>query len=344
MDVVPMMSVMGLVVLVLAAVVVAFGIFGGLTRRAGTPVHQHVRRSRGLPVALSVACAIGLLLMVKLTVAPSRHQQSPTVVYEQAQNGTIEEATRTPGQQQSVHPALVPGNVSPLPTEAEDRSSETQGSVPEDRSSETQGGVPEDPSAETQVAGDAAIDGLPAEGSDDKLPAWTQKSKVVLAQGEVDVVLLVTKSALFATEEEARSEATSAAKTVLQSRMVEDYPQLDRWQMPAAVFAGHSQKRTHTQVKMHDFGQFREPMYQVWVQYEDSAAVREPMIDFWESTRAGDLATRYVAGMGFLALCLGTFSAGMRVFLAAPGTRAKSVATAVALAGGTAATAVLFLA
>ena len=74
-------------------------------------------------------------------------------------------------------------------------------------------------------------------------------------------------------------------------------------------------------------------MYRGYLEYLDSAAAREPVIEAWKSTFASNRAMQYGVVFGVFAMGLGVVSAGLRAVSAAKGSRSRAVMTALAFAG-----------
>jgi hypothetical protein len=172
-------------------------------------------------------------------------------------------------------------------------------------------------------------------------PDWTAQTQRIIEAGQVPRILFVASSELCATEEEARQEAEAAAIATLHDRLSPVYSQYKDWPIPADVFETVALKQSFTQKTMHRFGSFVEPMYQVYLQFEDSADVREPIAEQWQQSAVSGRVGQYAIGMGVLALLLGMSSAVMRGIAAPSGHKRGPVVTAVAL--GVGAVAALFI-
>ncbi len=165
------------------------------------------------------------------------------------------------------------------------------------------------------------------------VPAWTQTEKVVLHEGEVGETLFVASSQPSDSKELALREAVQLATVNLKERLSETYPDFSDRPIPEAVFKVHAIKQNFTESWMEQFGAFEEPMFRVYIQYEDSARVREPIVEAWQRSAVAGRVTGMAGGMGLAAMCLGMLSAFMRIFLAAPGKRRGPVITTTAFAG-----------
>ena len=128
-------------------------------------------------------------------------------------------------------------------------------------------------------------------------------------------------------------EAMQQAIGKFRSRLAETYSNLAVQPVPEKIFRAASMKQVHVEKRMHSFGAYEEPMYRVYLQYLDSAETREPVIEAWKSTFAGNRAIQYGVGFGVLAALLGVVSAGLRAVSAAKGSRGRAVMTALAFAG-----------
>jgi|GEM_PF-1961245 len=189
--------------------------------------------------------------------------------------------------------------------------------------------VPEDGRADVDVVReDGAVD-------DPGLPEWTKTPERTLVEGQVPTVRRVVQSGLYATQEEATRAAALQVQRELRARLSESYPQFASWNIPATTVETYSIKQRYAEERETQFGEFREPMYQVWLQYEDSPHVRDPIIAEWERSAVAGRSQLFVVGAGLLALLLGTVSAGTRTMMAPRGKRGRAGFATVAL--GTAA-------
>ena len=170
-------------------------------------------------------------------------------------------------------------------------------------------------------------------GKDLTVPTWTQTAEIVLHEGEVDETLFVVSSQPCDSVEQARREAVQLATVKLKERLSEIHPNFNDQPIPEAVFKVHSIKQEFTESWMEQFGAFEEPMYRVYIQYEDSGRVREPIVEAWQRSAVDGRVTGLAGGLGIAAMCLGMLSAFMRIFLAAPGKRRGPVITTAAFAG-----------
>jgi len=169
--------------------------------------------------------------------------------------------------------------------------------------------------------------------STEAVPAWTTRKQTVLAPGEVPTVLFVESSGLYASEEEALAEATANAINTFRLRLAENYQKLAVQAVPEKIFRTNVVQQVYTEKTIHTFGVYEEPMFRVHLQFLDSAAVREPVIEAWKSTSAGHQALQYGVIFGILTALLGVVSAGLRAVSAAKGNRSRAVMTALAFAG-----------
>jgi hypothetical protein len=164
------------------------------------------------------------------------------------------------------------------------------------------------------------------------LPDWTQKRETVLTAGEVPSMLFVESSGLYSSEEEAFTEALTKAISSFQSRLAETYQQLAVQPVPEDVFRTAAIQQVYTEKRIHTFGAYEEPMYRVYLQFLDSAAVREPIVDSWKSTFSQNRALQYGIVFGILTAILGIVSAGLRVISVSEGSRGRAIMTALAVA------------
>ena len=166
-----------------------------------------------------------------------------------------------------------------------------------------------------------------------QLPLWTKKKQTVIATGEVPRVLFVETSGLYSTQEEAMAEAMKNAISNFKSRLAETWSKLAVQPVPENIFREASIQQVYTEKRIHSFGAYDEPMYRVYLQYIDSAEAREPVIEAWKGTFAGNRAMQFGIGFGVLTALLGVVSAGLRAVSAAKGSRGRAVMTALAFAG-----------
>lgn len=129
------------------------------------------------------------------------------------------------------------------------------------------------------------------------------------------------------------AEATKKAISKFRSRLAETYRKLAVQPVPENIFQDASVQKVHIEKRMHSFGSYEEPMYRVYLEYLDSAATREPVIEAWKSTFASNRAMQYGVVFGLFAVGLGAISAGLRAVSAAKGSRGRAVMTALAFAG-----------
>ncbi|MBI1313905.1 hypothetical protein GC176_21640 [bacterium] len=202
--------------------------------------------------------------------------------------------------------------------------------VPETRVVETE----DDSSAAAAVAERGASESdAPANGSG--LPAWTQTPEQTLTTGQVPTVRRVIQSGLYASQDEADRVAYQKLQSELRARLAGSYPQLASWTIPQPTLQACCVKQTHVEVRETQFGQYKEPMYQVWLQYEDSPRVREPIVAEWERSAVDGRTFLFASGAGFIALFLGTVSAGVRMMIAPSGRRGRAALATLALGVGT---------
>jgi hypothetical protein len=181
-------------------------------------------------------------------------------------------------------------------------------------------------------------------GSEIDLPKWTRIKEVVIEPTRVPKVHFVVKSDQKATIKEARTNAIEKASQVLKDRWKDLYPEIVKRKdiLDEEAFAKHSQQNQAVAKFIKEAGGNEYAMYEYYVQFEDSAFVREPIADSWRATLVDKRTSQSVVGAGAIALFLGTFSAFLRVFLAASGYRKKPIVAATTL--GIATTAFMFLA
>ncbi|MGZ0169574.1 MAG: hypothetical protein ACKVHE_08460 [Planctomycetales bacterium] len=163
-----------------------------------------------------------------------------------------------------------------------------------------------------------------AEASDDEsveVPSWATKEETIISTGEVPSILFVEKSGLYSSKEEAMADATKNAVGNFHSRLAETWKKLAVQPVPEGLFQEASVQKVYTEKRIHSFGAYDEPMYRVYLQYLDSAATREPIIEAWKSTFAGNRAIQFGALFGIFTLGLGVVSAGLRAVSAAKGSR-----------------------
>ena len=204
------------------------------------------------------------------------------------------------------------GTNTPLPERQTNSSSEPEGTV-----------APESSTTDENVSTDA-------------VPAWTTRKQTVLAPGEVPDILFVESSGLYSTKEEALAKATANAIRKFRIRLAETsetYKKLAVQPVPEDIFRTKVVQQVYTEKTIHTFGVYEEPMFRVHLQFLDSAAVREPVIEAWKSTSAGHQSLQYGVIFGILTALLGVVSAGLRAVSAAKGNRSRAVMTALAFAG-----------
>lgn len=200
------------------------------------------------------------------------------------------------------------------------------------------------PGDKTEPASERSETAVADEGREtDPLPEWTAVPEKTLADGHVPTVRRVIRSGLYATEEEARHVAYAKVESDLRSRLASSYPALAGWKIPHQTLMAHSIRENHVEVRDMKFGEFQEPMYQVWVQYEDSPHVREPIIAEWNRSAVGGRTILIAAGAGIVALLLGAVSAGFRTLIAPPGHRGRPALAAAVLGVGTGVAAAVLL-
>lgn len=187
--------------------------------------------------------------------------------------------------------------------------------------------APIDASGSIDAADDSTVE------KTERLPDWTQTPRTVLADGQVPHVLFVETSGLYSTEKEAMAEALTNAISKFRERLAEDWTRLAVQPVPEHLFREASVQKIYTEQRMHRFGTYEEPMYRVYLQYADSAEAREPVIEAWKNTFAGNRAMQFGIGFGILIALLGVVSAGLRAVSAARGSRGRAVMTALVFAG-----------
>lgn len=163
------------------------------------------------------------------------------------------------------------------------------------------------------------------------LPSWTGNPLTVLAKGKVEDVLIVAQSDLCATTVEAEQEATVRAIAALQDRVGIDWPELNSWSIPVDTFQSAAVRQKYISVEMHEFAGRKEPMYRVFLQVEDTAMVREHLLDQWKTDVASVRAQQIALGLGGLGIGLGLISALLRGLLAVSNPRQKTVVTVVTI-------------
>jgi hypothetical protein len=214
----------------------------------------------------------------------------------------------------------------------------TMTSVRRDRNNDIQiGTVPAD---NHDVARQTSLTGQDDEGgSEIDLPEWTRTKEVVVEKGRIPKVHFVAKSSQKPTLKEARTDAITKASTVLKDRWKDLYPDLVARKdiLDEKAFAEHSQQDKAVVKIIKEAGGTDYEMFEYYVLFEDSVAVREPIVDAWRATLVDKRTGETVFGAGAVALILGTISAFFRVFLAVPGYRKKPIVAATTLGLGTAA-------
>lgn len=308
-----------LVLIVVGAIAVAFAILlvRAFSPRDSSPradVHMpHRRRSGAGPVVallLSGVVLLGLLVVGSFTAVSRQEVSQPAQV-----------ATEV----EVVQPRL--NVVSAERIEAVPEGSEISGS--DEAITEEAGAVPESGSDETEpLPKDAVVD---RSGH----PDWTKTPELILATGQVPTVRRVLESGLYATQVEAEEAAIRKVQNEMRKRLSASYPQFASWTIPSHTIEAYCVKQKYVEVRQTQFGEFREPMYQAWLQYEDSPHVRDPIVAEWERSSVGGRAKLYVAGAGLLALLLGTISAGTRMMIAPRGGKGRAAFATVALGVGT---------
>ncbi len=200
--------------------------------------------------------------------------------------------------------------------------------------------IPEDtpPGADTVPEGTTVqTASVPENVTDDVsgLPEWTNSSEKTLRDGQVPTVHRVAQSGLYATQDEARNAAIGKVQSEMRNRLSASYPQFASWTIPSHTIKAYCVKQKHLEVRQTQFGEVSEPMYQMWLQYEDSPHVRDPIIAEWQRSAVDGRALLFVAGAGLLALILGTISAGTRMMIAPRGGKGRAAFATVALGVGT---------
>jgi len=166
---------------------------------------------------------------------------------------------------------------------------------------------------------------LPVDHQRAELPDWTGNPQTVISSSQVENVLLVEQSASCATESEAIKEATAGAVRRLRDRIAADWPEMETWIIPDNLFTEYSFRKQFVESQTHEFAGFQEPMYRAYIQFEDSATVREPVIDHWQTAVQHDRATDYAVSLGAIGIGLGIISAVLRGLLAFAGRPGKTV-------------------
>lgn len=294
---------MGLLMLTVAGLGILFLLFtviGTLTGRPrrsrpahATPASRNHRHVVLVPFLLVGALLVGVVLLWGLTV---RQQEIPATA-EVSMMHPVESVT------------LVPNVTAPRPSLQKPATDSERGSAAVSASSVTA-----------------------LENVTEPLPDWTQKQETVLAAGEVPSMLFVESSGLYSSEEEAFTEALTKAINRFQSRLAETYQQLAVQPVPEDAFRTAAIQQVYTEKRIHTFGAYEEPMYRVYLQFLDSAAVREPIVDKWKSTFSQNRALQYGIDFGILTAILGIVSAGLRAISVSEGSRGRAIMTALAVA------------
>lgn len=160
----------------------------------------------------------------------------------------------------------------------------------------------------------------PAAGVAAELPEWTLKREVTLRSGRIPAVQFVLNSGEWATPQEAEEDAVRHAIVHLKSRLQKEHSEL-AGQLTEASFRSHSLRDIFIERKMRQFGGFTEPMSVVWVRYEDSPEVREPLLDALKAETARQRTSQLAAGLGLAVLGLGAVSLLLRGIASRPGHR-----------------------
>lgn len=160
----------------------------------------------------------------------------------------------------------------------------------------------------------------PAAGVAAELPEWTQKREVTLRSGRIPAVQFVLNSGEWSTPQEAEEDAVRHAIVHLKSRMQKEHPEL-AGQLTETSFRNHSLRNVFIEQKTRQFGGFTEPMSVVWLRYEDSPEVREPLLDALKAETAKQRTSQLAAGLGLAVLGLGAVSLLLRGMASRPGHR-----------------------
>jgi len=175
-------------------------------------------------------------------------------------------------------------------------------------------------------------------------PDWTRQEQTVIEEGQVPEVLFVVSSGLYASKEEARENALARASHHFAQRLTDTWPEFaGNPVIPRDLFENRAVEKSFTEKRIHSFGNYDEPMYRVYLQYRDSASVREPILDHWKQWTINMQARDYVIGFGILTVLLGVLSLGLRAVSAPAGSRKRSIAAVLTFAGA-GAVGLLFLA
>lgn len=309
MDMETKLSVVGLVFFGVAGLGILFFLITVISTLTGRSRGAHTTPSRSpvvarrssllVPFLLAGVMCVGIVLVLTLWTVKT------AVVHEErgamTASSSSELTQSTSAIQESTHARL--------PERQTDSSSESEGFVASEASTTNENGG-------TEAA-----------------PEWTKKEQTILAQGEVPTVLFVESSGLYSSKEEALAVATANAINRFRLRLAEKYQQLAVQPVPEKIFRTAAIQQVYTEKSIHKFGVYEEPMFRVHLQYLDSAAVRQPVIEAWKSTYAGSRALQYGAIFGILTALLGVVSAGLRAVSAAKGNRSRAVMTALACAG-----------
>ena len=161
------------------------------------------------------------------------------------------------------------------------------------------------------------------------LPEWTGRSLKELTDGMVPQVEIVAQSDLHASIQTAHQEAVERSLKTLTDRVTTTDSRFANAQLPYRAFRDHSLREWCVEKQMHEFAGREEPMYRVFVKYEDSASIREQLLEVHKDAVVDHRAKDISIGVGVLALGLGGLSGFLRLLLGATGRR-----RALILAGG----------
>lgn len=161
-------------------------------------------------------------------------------------------------------------------------------------------------SAKSESQAEAPVEPSP------ELPKWTQSAEVVVEPGHIPKMLLVRKSKLCSTEDEAKREAISLAGAALSRRILDSYPHEAARSLSEQALRRHALRQEFVEKKLHDFKTFEDTMYVAYVQFEDSPQVREGLVTEWERAGVDQRVRDYSIGAGLITVGLGLISAIFR--------------------------------
>lgn len=172
--------------------------------------------------------------------------------------------------------------------------------------------------SETSPSNSTPATASPAQA--DGLPAWTKQAEIETRAGMVPTVRITVHSSEWATTEEAEREAMSLALTKFRERLQKQYPDLTL-SISEATFRRYALKESFTEQRTRKFGEFTEPMVVVWMNFEDSPHVREPVVDAVRSVMTQTRTLNLAVLCGVVLFALGSISMLLRSLAAEPGRR-----------------------